>query len=211
MTTDHHPFTEMLNHQAETTRIYDAIKSVEPVVMGYMSSDGFRKDPKRITFTAARYKFVAKMLEGKATVLEIGAGDGFFSAIVRQHVEHLTLSDLDGTEKILKHDFLKAPMFNHFDGAYLLDVLEHIPREQEDIFLSHIRQSTYGPVIVGMPSLMSQQYASELSRQGHVNCKDKEGFRSTLLKHWPNVFVFGMCDETLHTGFIANYWLAVCV
>lgn len=191
--------------------IYADIKRCEPESMGYMISDGWRKDPKRLAFTTARYKFVAKMLEGKRNVLEVGAGDGWVSRIVAQHVGDLYLTDIDGAPGIDRHDFLKGPRGFTFDAAYLLDVLEHIPEADEDTFLNNVKLSVNGPVIVGMPSLESQVYASELSRLGHVNCKSKENLRNTMLKHWNHVFMFGMNDETLHTGISASYWLALGV
>ena len=40
--------------------------------LGVMSSDYWRRDPKRLVFTLARYKFVSKMLDGKESVAEIG-------------------------------------------------------------------------------------------------------------------------------------------
>ena len=36
--------------------------------------------------------------------------------------------------------------------------------------------------------------------------------RTTLMQHWNHVFLFGMNDETLHTGFgpMCHYRFAVC-
>lgn len=62
---------------------------------GGMSRWAYLDDPKRLAFTAARYKHVAKMLEGKERVLEVGCSDGFYSRIVRQHVGYLTAIDTD--------------------------------------------------------------------------------------------------------------------
>src|SRR5574341_1486014 len=62
---------------------------------GGMTRHYWENDPKRLTFVLARYKFVAKMLEGKDRVLEVGCADGFGSRIVRQHVGDLTAIDID--------------------------------------------------------------------------------------------------------------------
>jgi len=191
------------------TDIWAGIKQMRPEVMGYMISDGWRRDPKRLAFTASRYKFVAKMLEGKDRVLEVGAGDGWISRIVAQHVGKLTLTDVSPSQGVLWHDFLSGAFAGPFDGGYLLDVLEHIPKADEIRFLTNIKRSVQGPVIVGMPSIESQVYASELSKLGHVNCKTKDGLRQTMRKVWNEVLMFGMNDETLHTGMSANYWLAI--
>jgi hypothetical protein len=206
---DHAAYTEALN-AAHEKDIYDGIRG-EQEVMGWMQATGWKQDPKRLTFTTARYKFVAKMLEGSKNVLEVGAGDGWISRIVEQHVGYLTLTDVVGNSNVIQHDFLEGPLHLPFDAGYALDVLEHISPQKEDTFLHNIAQSVHGPVIIGMPSIESQAYASELSKAGHVNCKTKEELRKTMLKHWKYVFMFSMNVETLHTGFMANYWLALAV
>ena len=48
----------------------------------------------------SRYKFVAKMLEGKDSVLEVGCGDGFGIPIVAQSVN--TLYAIDWEERFIK-------------------------------------------------------------------------------------------------------------
>ena len=62
--------------------IYAGIKLLPPVFFGRMTSHAWRDDPKRLGFTLARYKFVAKMLAGYEQVLEVGCGDGFASVVV---------------------------------------------------------------------------------------------------------------------------------
>ena len=190
---------------------YSAIENMESARMGFMASHILRSDPKHLSFTAARYKFVAKMLEGKKRVLEVGAGDGFFSAIVRQHVADLILTDLVDRPGIAFHDMVLAPRFDGLDAGYCLDVLEHIPEDQEDAFLKNFKTSICGPVIVGMPSIESQVHASVYSREGHVNCKTKEGLRQTMRRTFSEVFMFAMNDEVVHTGIMANYWIAIGV
>src|SRR3990167_4161026 len=55
----------------------------------------FDDDPKHLVFTLARYKFVAKMLTGKNSVLEVGCGDGLKYRVVAQAVGSLTAFDSD--------------------------------------------------------------------------------------------------------------------
>ncbi len=201
--------------------IYDACHQV-----GGMTADYWERDPKRLAFVLARYKFVARMLEGKGRVLEVGCADGFGSRIVRQHVGDLVAIDIDAKSidearrgngsvwpvTFWEHDILAQPLTG-FDAVYALDVLEHMkPGTEEDHFLNHLRMAA--PVaVIGAPSLESQQYASELSRAGHVNCKTGADLKATLLRWWRQVFLFGMNDETLHTGFppMAHYLMALCV
>ena len=196
--------------------------------LGLMSSWAWIDDPKRLAFTFARYKFVAKMLEGRNHVLEIGCGDAFASRIVRQSVNNLTGIDIDpsfiedansrNSEQwpisCKHHNILESPVAGNFDGAYSLDVMEHIPREQEDIFIKNILQSITSKaiVIIGMPSLQSQPYASAQSKMGHINCKDQKDFKQLMEKYFDYVFMFAMNDEVLHTGYhaMAHYNFALC-
>jgi len=188
--------------------LYENIRISEPVKMGFMASHMFKSDPKHLAFTAARYKFVAKMLEGKKYVLEVGAGDGFFSEIVRQHVDDLLLTDVQGQ---VGHDMTKAVFNGGFDGGYALDVLEHIPQALEGAFLANFRDSVEGPVIIGIPALEFVDKGSPLSQLGHVNCKTKEGLRRILKQHFREVFMFAMNDEVIHTGDVGRYYFGVGV
>jgi hypothetical protein len=100
------------------------------------------------------------------------------------------------------------------DGVFSLDVLEHIPEENETEFIKNLIGSSHehGTIIIGTPSLQSQIYASEASKEGHINCKDHIQLKSLLSKFFYNVFLFSMNDEVIHTGFypMANYLIALC-
>ena len=186
--------------------------------LGEMHSASFGTDPKHLGFVLARYKFVAKMLAGKNHVLEVGCGDTTGARVVRPAVGQLIGVDVKQCEDpcipIIVHDFLEDPLDDQFDAAYALDVLEHIQPAREIIFLSNLVASIKpgAPVIIGTPSKESQAYASDISRRYHVNCKTEDQLRKTLSEHFANVFLFGMNDETLHTGFgpMCQYRLAVC-
>jgi SAM-dependent methyltransferase len=194
--------------------------------LGVHTSYGWEMDPKRLGFTAARYKFVGKMLEGKRSVLEVGCGDAFFSRVVRQHLAQdatLQVVDInrgyigsakrnnpkDGRWRVYPGDWdiLDSPL-GPFEAVYCLDVFEHIA--DEDRLLGNLAKSA--PVcIVGCPSLESQQYASEISKLEHVNCKTKAGLRACMQGHFKEVFMFGMSDEVLHTGMMPAYLFALGV
>ena len=196
--------------------------------LGLVSSWAYLDDPKRLTFTFARYKFVAKMLSGCRHALEIGCGDAFFSRVVRQEVERLTAIDFDPAFiedaharasdrwpiEVKMHDVLKGPVEGLFDGAYSLDVLEHVPISDEDRFLYNIVASldSHGTLIIGTPSLQSQPYASAHSKIGHVNCKDQCDLKCLMQKYFYNVFAFSMNDEVVHTGYhaMSHYNLVLC-
>jgi len=190
-----------------------------------MLSTAWEEDPKRLAFTFARYKFVAKMVNGMGAVLEIGCGDSTGSWIVAQHVGHLTAIDKDKETlesrpalndahiTSVVHDILEKPVAGLFDAAFALDVLEHIHPEAEDAFIRNAAASLkpHGTCIIGMPSLESQVYASGRSKRGHINCKTEEGLRQTMERYFHCVYLFGMNDETLHTGFgpMCHYRFAI--
>lgn len=196
--------------------------------MGLMSSQTWGEDPKRLLFLLARYKFVAKMLAGRKRVLEIGCADAFGTRVVQQEVGSVTAVDFDpvfieATRAAVDerwpldlrvHDMLAGPVGGPFDGAYALDVLEHIQPHDEDRFVDNVVGSLADPgvAVLGMPSLESQSYASPASKAGHVNCKSGADFKTLLERHFQYVFLFSMNDEVVHTGFhkMAHYLLALC-
>ena len=196
--------------------------------LGLMTSWAFHDDPKRLAFTFARYKFVAKMLGGCEHVLEAGCGDAFVSRLVVQEVKALTAVDFDpafvedANSRMSarwpfvckQHDMLEGPVKGKFDAAYSLDVLEHIPQKKERLFVENMIApvSANGVVIIGMPSLQSQSYASPQSKEGHINCKDQREFKALMQRYFHNVFMFSMNDEVVHTGYhaMSHYNLALC-
>lgn len=200
---------------------YNALHSYPRAQLGLMVNQCWYDDPKMVGIHMARYKFVAKMLAGKQMIAEIGSADGMYTSIVHKHCAPSILHayDFDPEWKnecpaTLTHDICTGPLpLGPYDGIYSLDVMEHIA--DEDAYLKHVKDSlkNNGVFIVGMPSLESQAYASPLSKEGHINCKSGEELRRLLLGHFPNVFIFGMNDEVVHTGFLpmCHYLLAVCV
>ena len=128
----------------------------------------WNQDPRRTLFTLARYKFVAKILDGRENVLEVGCADAFGTRLVQQTVKKVAATDIDPTfvedvkERInpnwpldvFVHDLLAGPVPGEFDAAYALDVLEHISPQRERSFLDNMVASISetGVLIIGMPS-----------------------------------------------------------
>jgi 2-polyprenyl-3-methyl-5-hydroxy-6-metoxy-1,4-benzoquinol methylase len=195
--------------------------------LGLMTNQVWEDDPRRLLITLSRYKFVAKMLSGKQEVLEVGCADAFGTRIVQQEVKRLTATDFDQVfvDDVLRrmndrwkfdcrrHDLMAGPFLGSFDGAYALDVIEHIPVADENVFVGNIVKSLtpVGVLILGSPSLESQTHASPPSKAGHVNCKTGPELRALLDRFFHNVFLFSMNDEVVHTGFapMAHYLLAI--
>ncbi len=207
---------------------YDVQRQVGATRLGVLKNWEWHDDPRRFLFSMARYKFVSKMFAGRANVLELGCGDGFNAPIVLQTVKKLTLADFDPVfiqdardrmkapwiyeAKVL--DLLQDPIEGCYDAIYSLDVLEHIPQEREREVLTKIcgALDPNGAVIIGMPSLESQEYASPPSRAGHINCKTMPDLNALLGDFFHNVFMFSMNDEVVHTGYhkMAHYLFGLC-
>jgi cyclopropane fatty-acyl-phospholipid synthase-like methyltransferase len=199
------------------------------IPLGLLKSREWIEDPRRFLFSQARYKFVSKMLSGRQNVLEIGCGDAFNVPIVMQEVKNLTVTDFD--EEFIRdaiartppeypyvakvHNFLSGPMDieARFDAAYSLDVLEHIDASDERRFLGNIVSclTPDAAMIVGMPSLESQAYASPGSKAGHINCKTAPDLKKLMGEFFHSVFMFSVNDEVVHTGYhkMAHYIIAL--
>ena len=207
--------------------VTDVYERIGLARLGILNNQVWHEDPRRLVFTLARYKFVSKMLSGRKNVLEVGCGDAFCSRVVKQEVEALTVTDYDPLfikdalsrmeapwiYEARVHDILQGPVAGEFDAVYSLDVMEHIPEEEETIYLDNIIASLtpHGVAIIGMPSLESQRFASPGSRAGHINCKTGRDLQAIMNKKFHNVFLFSMNDEVVHTGFyqMAHYLFAV--
>lgn len=188
----------------------------------------WQQNPLKLGMTLARYKFVARMLDGRACVAEVGCGDAFGSAVVRSVVNSLDLYDFDGIwapyieaggGELHIADITKKPLFHRpaegYGAIYMLDVLEHIsPALERQAMMNICRSLREGGVfIAGCPTLESQVYASDISKQGHVNCRSGRDFRNDMRGYFHNVFLFSMNDEMLHVGFpqMAHYHFVMAV
>ena len=126
--------------------LYDVEKRHGRSTFGIMANESWNNDPKRTLFTLARYKFVARMLEGKNNALEIGCADAFGTRLVQQTVKKVHVIDFDPVfiedvkNRYNQHwpltyeqwDILKQPTKKKFESCFALDVLEHIEKENNN-------------------------------------------------------------------------------
>jgi cyclopropane fatty-acyl-phospholipid synthase-like methyltransferase len=194
---------------------YTRYKDLPETILPPMANQVYLEDPKMLGIRLARYKFVAKLLAGKRLVAEVGAGDGFFSRLVEKEVRELRLFDLDPAYVVpldIVEESVPGPWYN---AIYSLDVFEHIAPEDTHTALMNVCRSldSDGVFICGMPSLESQQYASEDSRLGHKNCMSGVYLKSLMEKYFKNVFLFSMHDEVVTTAFspMAHYIITLSV
>jgi 2-polyprenyl-3-methyl-5-hydroxy-6-metoxy-1,4-benzoquinol methylase len=187
------------------------------IPLGPWASYDLVNDPRRLAFVLARYKFCARMLEGRRRVLEVGCGDALGLPIVAQAVDELVAVDwdprqLEGNARRLPHlanvryrlhDFNEGPLDLAVDAIYWIDVLEHLEPAREARFLENLVAclAPGGVLVTGTPNLTAAAYASPQSRIHHINLKDHASLRALTERYFENAFLFGMNDEVLHTGF----------
>ena len=187
------------------------------VPLGPWTSYSLMYDPKHMAFVLSRYKFVAKMLQGRSRVMEIGSGDGFGLPLVAQAVEHVYAVDwdsrlLEGNARRLAHlrnvtyvhaDLNKEPPPINVDTAYWVDVLEHLDVGTESTVIENILRCLPddGVLLTGTPNSVAAQHASPQSKALHINLKSMDELRTLMERYFRNVFMFGMNDEVLHTGY----------
>lgn len=197
--------------------------------LGPRASYSMLHDPKHLVFVLSRYKFCAKLLDGKHSVLEVGCGDSFGSPLVAQAVKDLFCLDresrlidsnqerLAGVENIEFHtmDITAKSPDKKFDAAFSLDVIEHIDPEKDNAFVSNICKclTKDGVLIIGTPNIEAAKYASEPGASPHINLKSHDTLKKLLANYFNNTFIFSMNDEVVHTGFypMAHYLFGVGV
>ena len=200
-------------------------------VFGPWASFDWRRNPRGFLFKLARYKFVAKMLSGSARVLEAGCGDCMGLPLLLTEVGSVHAVDYEPiVVNEAKERYARSPHLNctfevldlterspvgTYDAAFSLDAIEHVSPEREPAFMDNICRTLVSRAvfIVGTPNIAADKYASALSKAGHVNLKSAESLRTTMSRHFHNVFCFSMNDEVVHTGYypMAHYLFAMGV
>lgn len=201
----------------------------DSISLGPWTSYSLLEDPKHMCFVLARYKFCAKMLQGKKDILEIGCGDGFGIPIVAQDARSVLGIDVDDRliegnsrrlAKIKNIKFEKMSICDEvpskqFDGVYSVDVIEHLDPPLERRFLKNSIKclKNDGVYIIGSPNITANKYATPRSRVQHINLKGHKELKQLLDKHFLNSFIFSMNDEVVHTGYypMAHYLFGVGV
>ncbi len=194
----------------------------------------YNHDLKHIAFSLSRYKFVSKMFcyRPNMRVLELGCNEAVGAVMLSQNMnmEKYVGVDLDADAIAWNREnlpaewqFLAANFFTNTElqaGRYTsdlvmsLDVIEHIEQKNEDDFCRVITKNLAkdGVVVIGTPNITMDPYASPASKIGHINLYDQKRLYRLLSKYFANVFIFGMNDEIVHTGFapMACYIFALC-
>jgi len=183
--------------------------------------------PRHLLFTMSRYKFAARMLpqDKNIKILELGCQEGLGTLLLAEAGHKVLGVDFDKdairhAQNSIKKDNISfrwadfiGKRFGKFRAVVSLDVIEHIKTDHEDKFLKTVCANLYpsGFALIGTPNVIAKQYASKYSRASHINLYSIERLDALLRKYFDNVYIFGMNDEVVHTGFypMCHYIMAL--
>ena len=158
-------------------------------------------------------------------LLELGCSEGIGTPILAEFARSYTGVDLDAdaiaaaqrnfaaaNRTFIADDFL-GKTYGRFGAVVSLDVCEHIVPELENRYFDTIAANITdaGVAVVGTPNKTADQYASAMSKAGHVNLFDAAHLMRAMRRVFHNVFPFGINDEVVHTGYAPMCHYLVCV
>lgn len=216
----------MKETKSNWTCVSKYMKECPPIVLGKYASYWFYRSPRRMLHSLSYYKFAAKLIGKNRRVLDVGCNEGLGTWVLSKECGYAKGLDFDkeaiGIAKsnfsndavdFTTEDILSNKDFEKWDAIVNFDVIEHIYSSDIDMFFNQIKEKMKkeGLFILGTPSLISQRFASEISKKGHVNIYSPERLEEEMKKHFKFVFLFAANDEVVHTGFLplAHYLIAV--
>lgn len=202
------------------------MQEVPDIALGRYASHWFYKTPRRVLHCMSYYKFAAKLIGKGKRVLDVGCNEGLGTFLVGKECgfakgvdfdeEAISYAQRNFTEPFVEFevgDFLESDEDQKWDAIINFDVVEHIlPENASSFFAGMARHLTLeGMVVVGTPSKISQEFASEVSKKGHINIYTHERLEEEMRKHFDCVFMFAANDEVVHTGYLplAHYFITV--
>lgn len=203
-------------------------KNNKELVLGKYLSYWLHNTPRRMLHYLSYYKFATKLIGSNKSVLDVGCSEGIGTWLVAKECGYANGVDFDkeaiktakdnfeGIENIhfSNEDIFKYSDTKKWDGVINFDVIEHILPENSDKYLLKLQSllTDKGVLILGTPSKISQQFASEVSKKGHVNIYTHEQLKAQLEKYFQFIFIFSANDEVIHTGYLplAHYYIAIC-
>lgn len=212
---------------AEWNTVSEMMQGQSAVQLGPYTSYWMQHSPRRTLHYLSYYKFASKLLDKKEHVLDVGCAEGLGTWVLTKETEAQVLGlDLDpeligiATQNWVDPqlqfecgDFLKRSFSNHYDAFVSFDVIEHILPEHQEKWWQQVTAALQhdGIAIIGTPTEISQQFASEISRRGHVNIYSPERLEKEMKKYFQHVFIFAAHDEVVHTGYmpLAHYQIVV--
>ncbi len=204
----------------------ELMQEVPEINLGRYASFWFHKTPRRVLHCMSYYKFASKLIGKGKRVLDVGCNEGLGTFLVGKECGFAKGVDFD-EDAILQAqknfnepfvefeagDFLKSEDTGDWDAVINFDVIEHILPEHAHDFIEGIAKelTPEGLCVIGTPSKISQDFASEVSKKGHINIYSHEKLEAEMREHFEFVFMFAANDEVVHTGYLplAHYFITV--
>ena len=204
----------------------ELMQEVPEVNLGRYASFWFHKTPRRVLHCMSYYKFASKLIGKGKRVLDVGCNEGLGTFLVGKECGFAKGVDFDEdaiaqAQKNFEEpfvefeagDFLKNEDIGNWDAVINFDVIEHILPEHAHDFIEGIAKelTPEGLCVIGTPSKISQDFASEVSKKGHINIYSHERLEAEMREHFEFVFMFAANDEVVHTGYLplAHYFITV--
>ena len=204
----------------------ELMQEVPEINLGRYASFWFHKTPRRVLHCMSYYKFASKLIGKGKRVLDVGCNEGLGTFLVGKECGFAKGVDFDEDAIIQAQknfnepfvefeagDFLKSEDTGNWDAVINFDVIEHILPEHAHDFIEGIAKelTPEGLCIIGTPSKISQDFASEVSKKGHINIYSHERLEAEMREHFEFVFMFAANDEVVHTGYLplAHYFITV--
>jgi cyclopropane fatty-acyl-phospholipid synthase-like methyltransferase len=206
--------------------VADVMKEHPEITLGRYISYCYYKTPRRILHSMSYYKFASKLIGKGKKILDIGCNEGLGTWLLAKECGFAKGVDFDAqaietaksnfnhpTIQFSAADIFEDQSGEHWDAVVNFDVIEHIYPAHAEQFMEALKGklSPTGLAVIGTPSLVSQQFASEIARKGHVNVYSPERLEEMMRKHFEFVFLFAANDEIVHTGYLplAHYLIAI--
>ena len=204
----------------------ELMQEIPEINLGRYASFWFHKTPRRVLHCMSYYKFASKLIGKGKRVLDVGCNEGLGTFLVGKECGFAKGVDFD-EEAIVQAqknfnepfvefeagDFLKIKDTGNWDAVINFDVIEHILPEHAHDFIEGIAKelTPEGLCVIGTPSKISQDFASEVSKKGHINIYSHERLEAEMREHFEFVFMFAANDEVVHTGYLplAHYFITV--
>lgn len=194
-----------------------AIIGAHRVLLGRQASQQWLQQPDHLAMVLARYRAASAFIGDSQSVVEFGCGEGIGAVILgRGRTRYVGLdADIEALNVARSlnggtgREFVtvdlgdgSAAVDGPFDAAVSLDVIEHIPTEDETRFMwAAVRLlSRDGILVIGTPSACAEHLASPQSKAGHINLYTPERLNALMRRYFRRVLDFGMQDTSLHSG-----------
>jgi 2-polyprenyl-3-methyl-5-hydroxy-6-metoxy-1,4-benzoquinol methylase len=148
----------------------------------------FKRHPWELARSKVLLFFVGKLFRGKGSLVDIGSGDGFMAKSVAGKFPQVNIIAVDSNySNYIVHNITDSRLTNisfledipsspvTFDGAILMDVLEHIEKPEEllmDLKLHHLKSNSFVFLTVPAWQFLFSAHDEELGHFKRYNSKD---------------------------------------